>query len=74
MMDVVKHYTPEAQEARERLLRLIEAERNAFLERIEPYQKMLVSIESTTRQSYVLTSDEMGKLQAGAPSPVDGKR
>jgi hypothetical protein len=40
-------YTPAEQEARKRLLELIEAERRDFLARVEPYVQQLGQIKGT---------------------------
>jgi hypothetical protein len=42
---IKRSYTPAQQEARERLIAMIEAEQRAFLRRIEPYQEALTQIE-----------------------------
>lgn len=43
--EVYYTYTPQEQAARDELIRLIEAEKRAFYERIEPYLKRLANIQ-----------------------------
>jgi len=49
LADVHYVYSPHEQAQREELIRLIEAEKRAFHERIEPYLKKLAAIHGTPR-------------------------
>ena len=40
-------YTPQQEAARAQLIELIEAEKRAYLERVEPYVKRLANIQGT---------------------------
>lgn len=47
-------YTEEQKAVREDLIRLIEAEKRAYYERIEPYLKKLEAIEATAMPTIVI--------------------
>lgn len=50
----IRHYTPEAEEARTHALQAIERERNMFLERVKPYMDILTAIENNTPVTHIL--------------------
>jgi hypothetical protein len=57
-MHRIDNYTPEQEAARLELLKLIEAEKQEFHRRVDPYFKALCEIENHHMPKYILTSDE----------------
>ena len=45
--DVYYTYTPDQEAARHELIERIEAEKRAYMDRVEPYLKMLANIQGT---------------------------